>query len=221
MEGVSNARAECRRLLRAERRDLGALLAVLTPDQRACGSLCDGWTVEQVAAHLLAWDDLTLYRTRREHLRALRGFTILFVRSFGSVRRLNGLLAQQSRGLEWATITQRFGAEDDRALKWLFDGSSAEAHLAEYVIHHQDIRRSLSLARTVPAERLVAALEGITKLPGVRWTAWQKLRRHRWQATDVPWSRGRGPTISAPAERILMALAGRPVALDQPLTPAP
>ena len=197
--------------MRAERADLRRLFTELTSDQLERDSLCAGWTVRDVAAHLLAWDDLLLYRTSREHLRVMLRFAALYVRSLASMDRLNRRLDERVRGLGWETVVQRFGADDDPALKWLFDGTNANAHLAEYVIHHQDIRRVLDLARTIPADRLRSALDGITNLPSVRWAVWRKLRRHRWMATDIDWARGRGPVVAESGEAILMALAGRPV----------
>lgn len=204
-----NSRAESRRMMRAERADLRRLFGELTSDQLGHASLCAGWTVQELAAHLLAWDDLLLYRTPREHLRALLRFATLYLRSFASMDRLNRRLAKRAGALGWETVAQRFGAEDDPALKWLFDGTNANAHLAEYVIHHQDIRRALDLPRTIPCERLLAALDGVTNLPSVRWPAWRKLRRRRWLAADIGWARGRGPVVAGSGEAILMALAGR------------
>ena len=41
----------------------------------------------------------------------------------------------------------------ESVLRWLFERSNPAGHLAEYVIHHQDIRRPLRMPRTVPAVR--------------------------------------------------------------------
>jgi hypothetical protein len=37
----------------------------------------------------------------------------------------------------------------------------------------------------------------------------------RFTATDVTWTHGDGPEVQGPGEAILLALAGRPVALDE------
>jgi len=201
--------------MRDERRDLGQLLQELTPERWEQDSLSAGWTVRDLVAHLLAWDDLLLYRSRREHLRALLRFATLYATSLGSMTRFNRRLQRQVGELGPAELLRRFGADDGPDLKWLFDRTNPGAHLAEYVIHHQDVRRPLGLAREIPPERLVAALNGVTKLPDVRLSAWRRLRRRRWEATDVDWQRGRGPVVRAPGEAILMALAGRTAAIDE------
>jgi uncharacterized protein (TIGR03083 family) len=200
-----------------ERRELRHFLGALTSDQWHQESLCGGWSVRDVVAHLLGWDDLLLYRTRRERLQALLRFSGLYAGSLASMTRLNRRLEARTKDLFPDDLLQRFGADDSPELKWLFDGTNPGAHLAEYVIHHQDIRRPLELPRQIPPERLVAALDGITQLPGVRRSAWWRMRRRRWQATDVSWSRGRGAVVGRPGETILMALVGRSVPDGVPL----
>jgi uncharacterized protein (TIGR03083 family) len=198
--------------MREARRDLLAMFGGLSAEQWNQQTLCEGWTVRDVAAHLLIWDGLLLYRTRLGHLRRLVSFAGLYAASFGTMTRLNRRLAARTATLSSDEIVERFGADDDAALKWLFDGTNPGAHLAEYVIHHQDIAVPLGLQQPVPSERLISALNGVTKLPSLRWPAWQKLRSRRWQATDLDWSKGNGTVTTASADRILMVLAGRPSA---------
>jgi len=192
-----------------ERRDIRQLLEELTPGQWERPSLCDGWSVRELTIHLLAWDDLLIYRSRADHARKFLRFIALFASSFGSMTRLNNRLQASTGDLAPGELVRLFGADDAPDLKWLFDGSNPAAHLAEYVIHHQDIRRPLGLPRQIPPDRLVGALNGVTKLPDVRLSAWRSLRRRRWEATDVRWSRGRGSVIRSSGEEILMSLAGR------------
>ena len=136
-------------------------------------------------------------------------FTVLYVTSFASMTVVNRRIEARLDDLSPGELCRRFAADDSADLKWLFDGTNPGAHLAEYVIHDQDIRVPLRAHREVPADHLVAALRGVTKLPGVRWTAWRQLRRRSWEATDIDWRAGRGPVTSAPALTILMTLAGR------------
>ena len=199
--------------MRKERRDLREFLAELTPDQWQQDSLCVGWSVRDVVAHLVGWDDLILYRSRREHLDALLRFSALYAMSLARMTSLNRRIQSRTRGIAPGDLLRRFGADDSPELKWLFDGTNPCAHLAEYVIHDQDIRLALGTPRQVPAQHLVGALHGVTMLPGVRWSAWWQLRRRRWEATDVDWRAGRGAVVSARADAILMTLAGRPGAL--------
>lgn len=91
-----------------------------------------------------------------------------------------------------------------------FNGGIA---LTDGTIHHQDIRRALGLPRTIPEHRLVAALTfslGAPTLPSKRNTKGLKL-----VATDVNWTVGDGPEVTAPGEALLMAAAGRAPALEE------
>jgi uncharacterized protein (TIGR03083 family) len=196
--------------MREERRDLRRFLEGLTAEQWRLDSLCAGWSVRDVVAHLVGWDDLLLYRSRREHLHALLRFSALYAMSLASMTLVNRRIQSRTSGLTPGELLRRFAAEDSPELKWLFDGTNPGAHLAEHVIHGLDIRHALGAPRHVAADHLVVALNGVTKLPGVRWSAWRQLRRRRWEATDVDWRAGRGEVVSAPADAILMTLAGRP-----------
>jgi uncharacterized protein (TIGR03083 family) len=195
--------------MRAERREIRRLLEGLTVEQWHAASLCDGWTVRDLVAHLVAWDDLLIYRTPRQHRRLLVRFLELYTRSGASMARLNRHLYDRTRPLTPDDLLRRFARDDDPDMKWLFDGSNPEAHLAEYVIHRHDLARPLDLACDVPPERMIAALNGAMKLPSVRLRARSLLLHKKLHATDLDWNRGRGSRIDARADVILMALAGR------------
>lgn len=202
-------RSASRDLMRQERREIKALLGTLTPAQWRAATLCGDWTVAELVAHLIAWDDLLLYRSRRGHAGALLWFAWLYGSSLGSMTRLNARLQRRVRDREPSRLLARFGVDDDAALKWLFDGSNPGAHLAEYVVHRQDICRPLGLEAASSAETITAALRGVTKLPGVRVNALRQLRHRRFEATDLEWSRGRGVVTRLPAAEILIVLSGR------------
>jgi uncharacterized protein (TIGR03083 family) len=195
--------------MRDARRDIRGLLGDLTAEQWQQESLCGGWTVRDLVAHLVGWDDLLLYRTRREHLVALARFSALYAASLASMDLLNRRIRRRTRHLDVATLSRLFAADDGADLRWLFDGTNPGAHLAEYVIHIEDIRQPLGLEPEVAPDRTIAALRGVTQLPGVRGPAWRRLRKARLEATDLDWSRGRGPVVRMPATAILMSLAGR------------
>jgi uncharacterized protein (TIGR03083 family) len=195
--------------MRDERRDIRNLVQQLTPEQWQADSRCEGWTVRDLVAHLLAWDDLLMYRTRWEHVRLFNRFMVLYVTSAASMARLNRRLVARGRQRSIDDLRHQLGRDDSPDLKWLFDGTNPGAHLAEYVIHRHDLARPLGLPCAAPTERMIGALNGVTNLPGVRLRARWLLVQRRWQAIDADWSRGRGPRINALAEEILLALAGR------------
>lgn len=195
--------------MRAERREIRDLLGQLTPEQWRQHSLCAGWTVRDVVAHLVGWDEVLLYRTRREHVVVLAKFLALYATSLASMKLVNHRLQWRTRHLDPPALARRFAADDGADLRWLFDWTNPTAHLAEYMIHHEDIRRPLELRRAVPPDRLTAALDGVTRLPGVRLSAWWRLRRTRLEASDTEWVRGHGPVQRMTGLAALMWLAGR------------
>jgi uncharacterized protein (TIGR03083 family) len=84
------------------------------------------------------------------------------------------------------------------------------------VIHHQDMRRSLGMARIIPAERLRSVLETIVTPRGsINLGSRERAAGLRLRATDADWVHGDGPEVSGPAEALMMALSGRGVALAE------
>jgi len=83
--------------------------------------------------------------------------------------------------------------------------------LVDGLIHHQDIRRSLHQPRTVPTDRLIRVLDLVPGNP--RFGAGRRIRGLRLRATDIDWAHGRGPEVTGPGEALLMAMAGRRVAV--------
>ncbi|KAB1946420.1 hypothetical protein F8271_06880 [Micromonospora sp. ALFpr18c] len=83
-------------------------------------------------------------------------------------------------------------------------------------MHGQDIRRPLGLAHDLRPERLRASLDFLTGPRTVGFFVPRGLPTGlRFEATDLGWASGEGPTVAGPAEPLLLALTGRPVALDE------
>src|SRR5439155_3466447 len=99
-----------RTMMRDERRDIRRLLSQLTREQWQHDSLCRGWSVRDLAAHLVGWDDLLLYRTRREHVAALLRFSALYAGSLASMNLLNRRIQRRTRHLGADELARRFGA---------------------------------------------------------------------------------------------------------------
>lgn len=186
-------------LAAGERRDLADLLETLTAEQWQMPSLCTGWTVHDVAAHVVSYEELTLTALAGRFLKGrlrLGGSNALGVQEYGSCSN-EELIALLRRHATPRGITAGFGGA---------------IGLTDTTIHHQDIRRPLGLPREIPRERLLAVLEFLPRaraLPAPR-----NLRHLRVVATDLDWAHGQGPEVSGPAEALLMALAGRRDALS-------
>ena len=186
-------------LAAAERRDLADFLDTLSTDEWNQPSLCPGWSVRDVVGHIVSYDVLSW-----------PGLVALTARSGFSLRRANQRGVEESRRLGTDELAARLRAHAvPRGITTAFGCAVA---LTDAVIHHQDIRRALAHPRAVPPERLVAALDFAPRARALPAPA--NIRGLRVVATDLTWAHGTGPEVRGPAEALLVALAGRPQALQ-------
>lgn len=195
-----NATADAKALAHAERADLVELLATLTPDQWNAPTLCAGWRVRDVIAHMFSYEDL--------------GFGGLIGRLVkGGLRpdRVNAVGVAHYAASSTDDLLEL--ARNHLTPSGLTAGFGGRIALTDGLIHHQDIRRTLGLTRDIPAERLICVLRF------ARWArpigAAQRIRGLTITATDLDWSTGSGPAVQGPAEALLMAMAGRRDAADE------
>jgi uncharacterized protein (TIGR03083 family) len=187
-------------LAEQERADLLALLRELTPAQWDAQSLCTDWRVRDVATHVVSYDELSKAATMMAFLR-------------GGLRpsKVNEVALSKFKGLDPNGIIDLVARNQrPRGLSSGFKGGIA---LTDGTIHHQDIRRALGLPRTIPEHRLVPVLAfslGAPTLP-----AKANAKGLSLVATDVDWRAGDGPEVTGPGEALLMAVAGRPDALEE------
>ncbi|MEO7587357.1 MAG: maleylpyruvate isomerase family mycothiol-dependent enzyme [Arachnia sp.] len=176
----------------AERVDLADFLATLTPEQWETASLCEGWRVRDVVAHVMSFDEVSLLGMLRRAIRAR------FVH-------VNQVFVDDLASLTTEQLLTRLRAHlKPQGLATLFGGRLA---LLDVTIHHQDIRRPLGKPRQIPSERLRCVLHDAVlspEIPGRRLT-----RGLRLAPTDLDWSHGSGPEVTGPAEALLMAVTGR------------
>ena len=180
-----------------ERTDLAAYLGTLSPQEWHMPSLCAKWTVKDVVAHMLSYEELTWVGLMK---RFAKGGVVraneVGVAEFApmSTQQLKDFL---SRHLRPHGLTAGFGG-----MIALVDGT----------IHHQDIRRALGHPRTIPVARLERVLPLVPGNP--RLGAGRRIRGLRLTATDISWHHGDGPEVRGTGEALLMAMAGRPQAAD-------
>lgn len=185
-------------MARAERTELAAFLATLAPQDWQARSLCDRWTVKDVVAHMLSYEELGVI-----------GLIKRFVK--GRVVRANEVGVDEFAPMSPEQLRTYLDQHlQPRGLTAGFGGMIA---LVDGTIHHQDIRRALGRPRVVPVDRLERILPLVPGNP--RLGARKRIRGLRLQATDVEWSHGSGPEVSGPGEALLMAMAGRAVAIDE------
>ncbi|PXY30266.1 hypothetical protein BAY59_13755 [Prauserella coralliicola] len=194
-------------LVRAERLSLADFLEGLAPDDWAVPSLCAGWTVRDVAAHL-AWAPV-------QGPREMLG---LLLRSGFRVNRLSADAARRwaERGRDAILAQLRENAASGARPA----GTPETAALADAMVHALDIRRPLGRAGPLdPAGfPIVADLFATMRWPmtiTIGGNAREAMRGLRLVASDLPWSHGSGPEVRATAESLLLVLTGRPVADDE------
>lgn len=194
------------RLVQDERHELLLFFQSLTADQWETPSLCPGWRMRDVAAHLLI----------DEPVQAGAAARILptLVRHGFSVDRVNASWVERNRQRTTQSIVKSFEEETRKPIVLLGHLLGSGVALRALVIHHQDMRRPLHLQRAIAADRLAAALDGLLTLRGsVSIGSRQLAKGLRLQAVDLNWSHGEGPKLQGPGEALLMALAGRESAL--------
>ena len=187
-------------LARDERADLAELLATLSPEQWDAPTLCEGWRVREVVAHVYSYEDLGVARLAGRMARA--GF---------SVDRANAAGVAEYAGTDPTELVARARAHvQPSGLTAMMGGRIA---LADGMIHQQDIRRPLGLGREIPADRLSVALEFARTAPPIG--ARRRIAGLRVVATDLGWAAGDGPSVEGPGEAVLMAMAGRRGVVDE------
>jgi uncharacterized protein (TIGR03083 family) len=181
-----------------ERADLAVVLETLTPQQWHAQSLCDRWTVKDVVAHMVSYEELTPFGLMKRFAKG----RVVHANEVG-VEEFSPLSAHElmdflSRHLHPQGLTAGFGG-----MIALVDGT----------VHHQDIRRALGRPRTVPLDRLERILPLVPGNP--RLGAGRRIRGLRLTATDIGWQHGNGPEVTGTGEALLMAMTGRHEAVDE------
>jgi uncharacterized protein (TIGR03083 family) len=190
-------KSEYERLANAERSAIRDALASLEPARWEEPSLCAGWTIRDLAAHMASGDDMTVGRFLATLLAA--GF---------SPDKANKAFMDRWAVREQDEVLEAIGRPGLKGIYRLLPYSA----LTEAFIHAQDIRRPLGLAPDHSEESLHAVANATcTKQLGT--SAKKRIKGLRLRATDIEWSYGEGPEVSGPAEALIMAANGRAVAI--------
>ena len=185
--------------VRTERLHLADLLDDLAPSEWGQPSLCDAWSVHDVAAHLTTTTRETPWDVLREVVRARFDFD----------RMTRDVATRLAATYSPAETVARLRESADSTRRVVL--SSPMDPLMDVVVHAQDITRPLGRAYGSPTEVVVACA---TYLAGNRFMGGPKrIRGLCLVASDADWSHGTGPVVRGPAEDLLLAVAGRPAGL--------
>ncbi|MEV6756413.1 maleylpyruvate isomerase family mycothiol-dependent enzyme [Streptomyces sp. NPDC051214] len=186
---------DIRTAVAAERRDLAALLDDLSPAQWDAPTLCAGWRVREVAAHMSLGFRYSLPRTLAE-----------LVKARGSLHRMTDRCARADAA---AHSTDRLAAflRENADHPWQPPFAGIEGALGHDVVHGLDISVALGLDRRVPLDRIRVLLEKVTPRSTKFFGA--DVGGVRLCADDLDWSYGTGAPLTGAAQDLLLVLYGR------------
>jgi uncharacterized protein (TIGR03083 family) len=183
-------------VIEQQRLAIAELLDRLSAEQWESPSLCAGWRVRDVAAHVSL---VGLPPTPGE-------LFVQGVRVRGNFHRLNTVMSVRRA----ARPTDQLVADlrQHAASRKVPVVSNHRNVLFDVLVHGQDIAIPLGLDLPMPAD---AAREGATRVWSMGWPFWAKRRLHglRLTATDVDWTVGSGADITGPIRALLLLLTGR------------
>ncbi|MFF8610703.1 maleylpyruvate isomerase family mycothiol-dependent enzyme [Streptomyces sp. NPDC015346] len=187
--------AKARAWIAAERHELADLLDGLGDDQWDEPSLCAGWRVREVAAHMSMGFRLSLPATLGELARAQ-----------GNLHRMTDRVARRDAAVRSTAELAAFLREGAHH-PWRPPIGGYTAALGHDVVHGLDITVALGLDRRVPKDRLRLLLDGI-RPSGLRFFG-ADISGVRLCAEDLDWSYGSGSPVYGAAQDLLLLAFGR------------
>jgi uncharacterized protein (TIGR03083 family) len=187
-------------MVHAERAALIDDLEGLDDRQWETPSLCAGWTVHDVAAHLV--DTARTTRLR---------FVVGLARARFDFHLQNARGVERERGTSPRQTLERLVAVASRRST---PPAPLDSRLVEEVVHGEDVRRPLGLTRAYPSEAVVRSLRLQARTPGSFGGAKELVAGIRLAAADADVSIGDGPEVNGTALALLMAISRRRAVLD-------
>jgi uncharacterized protein (TIGR03083 family) len=196
--GSAMTETELRDAIATERRDLAAVLSGLPAHAWNAPTLCSGWRVRDLVAHMTM---PFRYSTPR--------FVSEFAKSGGNFNRMADRCARRDAAdLEAKDLLSAL--QDNAEHPWKPPGGGFEAALTHDVIHGLDFTVPLGTGRRVPDERLQIVLNAVTKPKALKHFG-VDLTAIELRADDLPWSFGSGTRVSGTAQDLALLVCGRAV----------
>ena len=181
-----------------QRLDLADLLADLTAAEWESPSLCAGWRVRDVAAHL------ALAQTGPARA------TADLLRAGGSLQRMiRDSAVRHAVHPPQQLVGQIRGMAGERPKA---PGVSPLEPLLDVLVHGQAIAVPLGRPRSMPVGPALTAATRVWEMPWPMSTTFSTRRRlHglRLVATDAEWTAGEGDVVEGPVEALLLLMTGR------------
>lgn len=195
MSGTTTSDSDLAKHIAAE---LAGLADLLTPlDQQAWDtpSLCSGWTVREVVAHL------TL-PARRSNAAVLAGLALCGFRWH--------LFADKAAHHDAGLPTSALIADlrSTRLAGWRPPGGGPQGALVHAVVHALDITVPLGADRPGDPEKLHLVLDALVAPASLKHFG-VDMSGLELRADDTPWSHGAGRRVTAGSEELVLMLSGR------------
>lgn len=179
----------------AERTSLADLLDTLSPEEWSTPSLCGGWTVREVVAHL-SLAQIPPPRVVVEMARYRGNFN----------RMIRETALREAAARPPGELTQR--VRNMVGSRRHVIGVTRLEPLIDILVHGQDIAIPLGRTRPMPVDAAAAAADRVWSM-GFPFRARRRLEDVRLVATDADWTRGNGAEITGPMAALLLLLTGR------------
>jgi uncharacterized protein (TIGR03083 family) len=187
-------------MIKIERSSLVDALAGLPDADWDMPSLCAGWSVREVVAHMVSTANMTPPR-----------FFFKMAGSGFSFQKMTRREIQQVAAGK--SDTDLVGMLRSRVDARTAPPGPTASWLGETIVHGEDIFRALGAYRDHPIEHLVAVLD-FYQNSNLLIGAKNRIAGISLRATDTEWQHGTGPEASGPAVALLLAMTGRKAALE-------
>jgi uncharacterized protein (TIGR03083 family) len=184
-----------------ERRSIADLISILDADQLATASLCTGWDVKTVAAHLVS-----------DFVDGFWGFLASGVRHGGMNRGIDALARRRAQSSA-ADIADTLRGRADHRLSPPVTG--ALAGLTDVLVHGADIRIPLGIFHRPDPRPVARVLDFLTSRTQFGFFPQRRLHGIALHDEDTGRTWGHGDIVSGPGDAVMLAVCGRAVAFDR------
>jgi uncharacterized protein (TIGR03083 family) len=191
----SSDEARLIQMIAAERRDIAHQLSVLPAEAWEAPTLCAGWRVRDLVAHM----------TMPFRYSAGR-FVFEMLRSGGRFHAMADRCARRDAAAPPADLLAAL--RDNTTHPWKPPGGGYVGALTHDVIHGLDALVPLGIDRRVPRDRLRVVLDSMTA-PATLKHFGADLSGIELRANDMEWSFGSGQPLSGVAQDLVLVLCGR------------
>jgi uncharacterized protein (TIGR03083 family) len=186
-------------MIKAERVATADAIAALPAADWDRPSLCAGWTVRDVVAHMIDSQTVTPSRFFARFAASGFRFPVMSRRNIAAIRdrRSDQQLLELLR-----SRTDARTAPPGPVLSWL----------GEAIVHGEDVTRAVGGYRNHPIDHLIAVAD-FYKRSNLLIGAKSRIEGVSLRATDADWRHGSGPEVSGPMVALVLAMTGRKAAL--------